>query len=224
MAWIPALAAAGASIFGAFSANDANRDIASDTNTANMALADKNNAFSAAQAQKEMDYQTQMSNTSWQRGVADMKAAGINPMLAVSQGGASAPSGAMGSVSSIPNVTGAPMQNPVGNAISQASSLLSLQNLERQGRNIDADTASKIAGVSLTHNSAAKVSADTKTILANMPKVIGQAAPYNIINSSGAYSKAADFASKIGTSASSLAHSIPRWWDDFKSWNNYQPK
>jgi len=53
------------------------------------------NAASAEAAQRQMDYQTEMSNTSYQRQVADLRAAGINPMLVARLGGASTPGGAM---------------------------------------------------------------------------------------------------------------------------------
>lgn len=54
-------------------------------------------AFEAEQAQINRDYQTEMSNTAYQRAVADLQEAGLNPALAYQQGGAAATQGATAS-------------------------------------------------------------------------------------------------------------------------------
>ena len=53
------------------------------------------NAFSANEAEKQRAWEQQMSDTSYQRGVADMQNAGLNPALMYGSGasGASTPSG-----------------------------------------------------------------------------------------------------------------------------------
>lgn len=58
------------------------------------------NSFNAAEAQKQRDWQEQMSNTAYQRQVVDMQKAGVNPALAMSNGAASTPSGSAASSTS----------------------------------------------------------------------------------------------------------------------------
>lgn len=55
--------------------------------------------YNSAEAQKNRNWQEMMSNTAYQRAMADMKAAGLNPILAANLGGASTPGGAVGTIS-----------------------------------------------------------------------------------------------------------------------------
>lgn len=57
-------------------------------------------AYNSAEAEKSRNWQAQMSNTSYQRAVEDLKKAGLNPVLAAFNGGASTPTGATASGSS----------------------------------------------------------------------------------------------------------------------------
>ena len=105
------------------------------------------NEFNAKQAQINRDFQERMRGTQYQTAVSDMQAAGLNPMLAYSQGGAGTPVGASGGGS-----LSSPALNKVGAGISSAAqsaqtaqSLQSLQMNQAQIEQVKAQTAQIIS-------------------------------------------------------------------------------
>lgn len=126
-------------------------------------------------ASAQMDFQQNMSNTAYQRATADMKAAGLNPMLAYSQGPASTPGGASADMSDVisPAVgtaqTSFRLKQEVENMKAQEDQTKSVTDVNKaQERNIDVDTRLKEAQIPATQQSVVHSQASVGQIQAHV--------------------------------------------------------
>lgn len=146
-----------ASYAGQREANQANRDIARDATEASMKEAAMNRAF-----------QADMSNSAHQRAVKDLRAAGLNPILAANNG-ASTPSGAMGQPQT------AHMEDALGKGVSSAMEARRLKKeLDATDSQVDLNHALKEtqkAQTKLNESNAKVAEKNAKVIDTQMPAI-----------------------------------------------------
>lgn len=127
-----------------------------DTNKTNLEIANQANAMSQANAREQMAFQERMSSSAHEREAADLKRAGINPILSAKFGGSSSPPGAAG------DVTAPTMQQELGPAFESAwnKSIQAIQTLN-DVRATEAAVAQK--GADVDYKGAAKKNVEQQT-------------------------------------------------------------
>jgi hypothetical protein len=165
----------------------------------------KTNKMQMSLAQRQMDFQERMSNTAHQRAIDDLRAAGLNPILAAAKP-ASSPGGAMANI-----------KDP---AASAAAARALTQNLKEQNELLKAQQTAASASALLATENASKAFYDSQSAkeLAIQNKMntehykAGNIAPATMNSSIGSV-----LARRLEKAAANTTESAKGFWADLRA-------